>query len=209
MKNSFGEFLFGFLWIINMEWFLFTKGQIISEATFLGFKSPKKQTKFFEGYFGFLGTVWVKPFVFIENWAVLLFINLVFQLSNGFDINFCQNIISLGINKVHIFSEGHKFLRNLPLTFDYTKVWRKPGFGIGIETKIRFRYRYLSLNFFYLNQNFLRFLFLKFFSCFLCLFFWIIPMSYRVTMLSCKCFSTICLIFIGSFVLVNYLPKMF
>ena len=28
----------------------YTKGQLISEAIFLGFKSPKKQTKFFEGF---------------------------------------------------------------------------------------------------------------------------------------------------------------
>ena len=37
------------------------------------------------------------------------------------------------------------------------------------KTKIKFRYRYWSLNFFCLNQNFLHLLFLKFFSCFLCL----------------------------------------
>ena len=41
--------------------------------------------------------------------------------------------------------------------------------GTETETKIKFRYLYPSLNFFYLNRNFLHFLFLKFFSCFLCL----------------------------------------
>ena len=74
------------------------------------------------------------------------------------------------------------------------------------ETKIRFRYRYRSLNFFYLNRNFLHFLFLKFFSCFLCL---VLNISHVIQSYHVKCFSTICLIFIGLFVLVNYLHKMF
>ena len=45
------------------------------------------------------------------------------------------------------------------------------------ETKIRFWYRYRSLNFFYLNRNFLHILFLKFFSRFSALF-WIFPRLY-------------------------------
>ena len=39
---------------VQMPWSesarLIAKGQLISEAIFLGFKSPKKQTKFFEGF---------------------------------------------------------------------------------------------------------------------------------------------------------------
>ena len=52
---------------------------------------------------------------------------------------------------------------------------------LATETKIRFQYLYRSLNFFYLNQNFLHFLFLKFSHAF-CALFWIFPMSYRVIM---------------------------
>ena len=43
----------------------------------------------------------------------------------------------------------------------------KPGFGIGNRNQDQGWYQ--SLNFFYLNQNFLYFLFIKIFSCFLCL----------------------------------------
>ena len=41
----------------------FSKGQLISEAIFLGFKSPKKQTKRFEGYLPY-PLKWVKSNLF-------------------------------------------------------------------------------------------------------------------------------------------------
>ena len=74
------------------------------------------------------------------------------------------------------------------------------------ETKIRFRYRYRSLNFFYLNRNFLHILFLKFFSCILCL---VLNISQVIQSYHVKHFPTIYIIFIVSFVLLNYLLEMF
>ena len=50
----------------------YTKGQLISEATFLGFKSPKKQTKFLEGFVP-LPLKWVK-WIKSKNKTTLLYI---------------------------------------------------------------------------------------------------------------------------------------
>ena len=78
--------------------------------------------------------------------------------------------------------------------------------GSATQTKIKFRYRYWCLNFCYLNRNFLHILFLKFFSCILCL---VLNISQVIQSYHVKHFPTIYLIFIVSFVLLNYLLKMF
>ena len=123
------------------------------------------------------------PDLFLKGFHPDWFINcqLTFQV--------CDRPNNLCINR-HIVQPLENFMINVVYHQNLVSV-------SATETKIRFRYRYRSLNFFYLNRNFLHFLFL-----FFCL---VLNISHVIQSYHVKCFSNICLIFIGLFILVNYL----